>query len=137
MLEQGPPLRVTQPELLVEPCAVMCVERHEAIQGEGCHRHVESLRHVNRSSAREREHQACRPRRGGQRVQVVHIDVDIGHRPRNDVCAAPFAANEHALQRLGILETVGVSHDILKDSLRVASFRTIGPHCDGQPGEGR
>ena len=50
--------------------------------------------------------------RGAQAGQVVHRDDGVGgHGPREDLCASPVAADEHTLQRLGVLGPVGVSRD--------------------------
>ena len=55
----------------------------------------------------------------------MYIDVhtDVGHGLRKDLCVRRVAADEHALQRPGVLETVSVLCDIRKDYFRVVSTR--------------
>ncbi len=100
-----------EPELLVEdPSDVsfteVCSERHEAVQGKGCHCRVEDLGGdigVTPALSRDGERHAWREHRSEQGGRVVHLDVDIGHRPHKDVHVRPVAAkdHEHALQRQG------------------------------------
>lgn len=70
--------------------------------------------------ARDGEHDACRvlgPRgRGPVPEMAVRQVVNVRHAsgPRNDACDCLFAVEEHALERLGVLGSVGVLCDIPK-----------------------
>ena len=93
-------------------------ERHEAVQGKGLYRRTEDLNidrtmpgHIARGA--DGQHNACRAL-GLLAVRHV-VDVRYYSGPRNDacVCAYRVAAEEHALERPGVLGSVGVLREIL------------------------
>ena len=64
------------------------------------------------------ECQACSESWGAQSgpvVQLLDVDVDVGQGPRKNAGAHIFGEDEHALQRLDVLGSVGVSRDIRKE----------------------
>lgn len=71
--------------------------------------------------ARDAERHTWGECRGEQGGRIVHLDVDIGHRPRKDLAAHYTIADDHALKRLGILGSMGMSRDIRKEFFHVAS----------------
>ena len=61
----------------------------------------------------EGESYAGRQRLGEKGRWSLYLGVDIRHRPHKDVHALiPISADEHALQRLGVLRSMWVLHDI-------------------------
>ncbi|KAH9170600.1 hypothetical protein EDB89DRAFT_2187747 [Lactarius sanguifluus] len=109
---------------------------HEAVQGKGRHNHIEHLEVdlgcIVPYIARNGERHAWRECRGEQGGRIVHLDVDIGHGPRKDVDARPVAVDEHALQRPHVLGSMGMSRNIRKHALHVASILKTRKCCDAQ-----
>jgi hypothetical protein len=62
----------------------------------------------------------CREQGG----RVVHLGVDIGYGPREDVGVKISSADKHTLQRLGILRTMGVPCDLRKKFLHFIARRS-------------
>ena len=122
MPEQGSPRRVAEPKGLVGYYEVLCNERDEAVQGKACHRRVKELNggsgsEMRPANVRERERYAGRQCLGEKGQRALYLDVDIRHRPRKDVHAPILiCADEHALQWLSVLRSVGVSHDMWNES---------------------
>ena len=146
-LEQGPLQRAGGPEVLrLEALIigvatqVLCSKRHEAIQGKALHHHVEDIEAfigIKPAIVPNGECNPCRERRGKQGRRVVRLGVDIGHGPSKDVYVIIFTVDIYALQRYGVLRSMGVLCDVGKKFLHFATVReTGGECCETQPCEG-
>ena len=111
---------MAEPKCLVGYDEVLCNECIKAIRGKGCHRLIkdpDAYSETTPGTAHDGERYAGRQRLGEKGMWALYLDVDIRHRLREDVHALiPISADEKALQRLDVLRSVCVSHDIRKES---------------------
>ena len=67
----------------------------------------------------------------------MRLDVDIGRGPRKNVFVFSTSEDEYALQRLNVLGSVCVSHDMRKQILHVIAVWKMDDCFDAQPGKDR
>ena len=125
---------------------VLRSEHLDIIQGKACYQLVEEVE--VRVVARRRtvclkdtgpkgERQVWKERRTEQNRRVIHLHADIRCGPRKHVFVFLIIADEHALQRPGVLSPVCKSCNIRKKFLHITVCRKrIAVHFKAQPGEG-
>ena len=90
---------------------------NEAVQGKTCYHSVEDLEAAIGIKPVVAPKGECHTCHGNQGRRVMHLDVDIGQGPSEDVYMIRFTAYKYALQRLGVLGSTGMSRNTRKKLL--------------------